>query len=260
LPHFAVHTPIQGRPDLVEKYRAISRAGLRHQNAHYAAMVESVDASVGRVRQALREVGVEDRTMIVLTSDNGGRVPTTSNHPLRVGKGSCYEGGTRVPLIIHWPQVTKPGSVCETPVITMDLYPTLLKATGAADAPEHHADGVSLAPLLHGSGELDRDALFWHYPHHQHYQQGGAMPYGAVRAGDYKLIEFYDDGRLELYDLRRDPSEQHNLTAQMPEKARELQQRLHAWRQEVGAQMPTPNPNYDPTQPQHTPPAKKKNS
>jgi arylsulfatase A-like enzyme len=256
LPHFAVHTPIQGRPDLVEKYRAIRRADLRHQNSEYAAMVEGVDEAVGRVRDAIRELGLEDRTIIILTSDNGGRVPTTSNHPLRVGKGSAYEGGVRVPLIVHWPGVTQPGSSSDTPVVTMDYYPTLLEMAALPDAPGHVSDGVSLAPLLRGAGKLQRDALYWHYPHHQHYQQGGAMPYGAVRMGDYRLIEFYDDGQVELYDLAKDVGEQHNLAAEMPEKAHEMQERLHTWRKEVGAQMPRPNPNYDPTKPQHTPPPK----
>jgi arylsulfatase A-like enzyme len=123
--------------------------------------------------------------------------------------------------------------------------------TGLPGTAEHTPDGVSLVPLLRGSGAIQRDALFWHYPHHQHYQQGGTMPYGAVRAGEHKLIEFYDDGRLELYDLARDIGEQHDLAGQLPEKARELQERLRAWRQEVGAQMPTPNPAYDPQRPQH---------
>jgi arylsulfatase A-like enzyme len=257
LPHFAVHTPIQGRPDLVEKYRAMRRAGRRHQSAEYAAMVEGVDETVGRIRGALRELEIEDRTILFFTSDNGGRVPTTSNHPLRVGKGSAYEGGVRVPLIVHWPAVTRGGSASNTPVITIDYYPTLLEMAGLADAPDHRGDGESLAPLLRGTGELKREALFWHYPHHQHYQQGGAMPYGAIRAGDYKLIEFYDDGRLELYDLASDVGEEHNLASQMPDKARDLQQRLHAWRREVGAQMPTSNPDFDPSRPQHTPAPKK---
>jgi arylsulfatase A len=256
-PHFGVHTPIQGRADLVEKYRAIPRGELRHKNAVYAAMVESVDAAVGKLRRKLAELDLDRRTIILFTSDNGGRVPTTSNHPLRVGKGSCYEGGTRVPLIVHWPGVTRAGSHCETPAISADLYPTLLAMVGLEDVAGHRSDGVNLVPLLRETGQLQRDALFWHYPHHQHYQQGGAMPYGAIREGDFKLIEFYDDGRLELYNLRDDIGEQQNLAGQMPEKARHLQQRLAAWRKEVGAQMPTPNPAYDPTRPQHEPMAAK---
>ncbi len=253
LPHYGVHTPIQGREDLVKKYRAKRRAGLVHQNAVYAAMIESVDATVGQVRAALDEHGLADRTVIVVTSDNGGRIPTTSNRPLRAGKGSCYEGGTRVPLIVFWPGVTKPGSLCDVPVISADLYPTLLEAAGVEDRPGHQPDGVSLVPLLRQAGGLGRDALFWHYPHHQHYQQGGAMPYSAVRALDLKLIEFLDDYRVELYNLRDDPGERDDLTTRMPDKMKELRRRLQTWRKDVGSQMPTPNPMYDSSKPQHIP-------
>lgn len=256
-PHYGVHTPIQGRADLVDKYNKKLHPGLEHHNPAYAAMVESVDETVGRVRKTLADLGIADRTIVIVASDNGGRVPTTSNKPLRAGKGSCYEGGVRVPLIVLWPGVTKPGGVCDTPVITADLYPTLLEATGLKDAPKHRPDGVSLVPLLRGTGDLKRDALFWHYPHHQHYQQGGAMPYSVVREGDLKLIEQLDDGRLELYNLRDDPGEQHDLAAEKPDVARRLRDRLQAWREEVGAQMPTPNPNYDPAKPQHIPRPKK---
>jgi arylsulfatase A len=253
-PHYGVHTPIQARADMVTKYRAKQRAGLNHTNAVYAAMIESVDATVGRIRNTLAELGLADRTIIIVMSDNGGRVPTTSNKPLRAGKGSCYEGGTRVPLIVYWPGVTKPGSVSDVPVISADLYPTVLEMAGLADAPGHRPDGVSLVPLLRQAGDLKRDALYWHYPHHQHYQQGGTMPYSAIRLGDFKLIESLDDGHTELYNLRDDPGEQHDLASRMPEKAKALLDRLRAWRTEVGAQMPTPNPKYDPTKPQHIPP------
>lgn len=253
LPHFAVHTPIQGRPDLVKKYRDMKRAGLTHSNAVYAAMVEGVDITVGQIRNKLTELKLSENTIIIYTSDNGGRVPTTSNHPLRVGKGSCYEGGTRVPLIIYWPGVTKPGSESDTPVISMDYYPTLMDICGLKASPK--SDGVSLVPLLRGTGGLKRDALFWHYPHYQHYQLGGTTPYGAIRQGDFKLIEFFDDMRVELFNLKDDIGEQNNLAATMPKKTDELRNRLRAWRKEVGAQMPTKNPDYDPSRPEHTPKA-----
>jgi arylsulfatase A-like enzyme len=257
LPHFAVHTPIQGRPDLVEKYRRKPKAGLTHTNVQYAAMVEAMDATVGHIRAKLEELKLADRTIVIFVSDNGGRVPTTSNKPLRVGKGSAYEGGVRVPLIVHWPGVTKPGSVSEVPVITMDLYPTVLEMCGLPLTSK--VDGLSLAPLLRGGERLERDAIFWHYPHHQHYQLGGSMPYSAVRSGDFRLIEFLDDNHVELYNLREDIGEQHDLAASQPAKTEELRARLHAWRKEVGAQMPAPNPNYDPNKPQFTPaPAKAK--
>ncbi|QDT57149.1 Arylsulfatase [Caulifigura coniformis] len=253
LPHFAVHLPIQGRPDLVEKYQAIKRAGLRHRNAGYAAMVESVDMSIGRIRQALADLGIADRTILVVTSDNGGRVPTTSNVPLRAGKGSAYEGGVRVPLIVHWPGVTKPGSVSDAPVMTIDFFPTIVEMTATRPDAKTRPDGVSLVPLLKQTGHLERDALFWHYPHHQHYQQEGAMPYSAMREGKWRLIEFFDDGAFELYDLDADVGERHNLAGAYPDLAARMRERLAAWRTEVGAQLPTPNPGYNPGLPQHIP-------
>jgi arylsulfatase A-like enzyme len=258
LPQFAVHTPIQGKPALVQKYRAKRRPGLKQTNAMYAAMIESMDDSVGRIRRRLDELKLADHTIVIFASDNGGRVPTTSNHPLRVGKGSCYEGGTRVPLLVHWPGVIKPGTVCETPVISMDLYPTILEIAGQKEAARKSVDGANLVPLLRQSGGLNRDALFWHYPHYQHYQLGGTTPYGAIRAGDFKLIEFFDDRRVELYNLREDIGEQRNLAARMPAKADELRARLHAWREEVGAQMPSRNPSYDSSKPEHDPATRKK--
>jgi len=258
LPNFAVHTPIQGKQPLIQKYRSKKRSGLKQTNAVYAAMIESMDDSVGRIRRKLDELKIADRTVVIFASDNGGRVPTTSNHPLRVGKGSCYEGGTRVPLIVHWPGMTKPGSVCEIPVISMDLYPTILEIASQNEAARKAVDGVSLVPLLRQEGGLQRDALFWHYPHYQHYQLGGTTPYGAIRAGDFKLIEFFDDMRVELYNLREDIGEQRNLAAQLPAKVDELRARLHAWRKEVGAQMPSRNPDYDPSKPEHDPATRKK--
>ena len=262
LPHFAVHTPIQGRPDLTEKYRRkIAAKGedkLIHKNPDYAALTEGLDTAVGRVRAKLAELKLTERTIVIFTSDNGGRVPTTSNLPLRVGKASAYEGGVRVPLIVSWPTVTKPGSVSEAPVITMDLFPSLVEMAGLpATAARTAVDGVSLAPLLRGTPPPTRDALFWHYPHHQHYQLGGAMPYGAIRSGDFKLIEFFNDMHVELYHIRDDLSEKNDLAATRPQTVAALRTRLHAWRREVGAQMPTPNPNHDPSRPEFNPPPAK---
>lgn len=258
LAHFAVHTPIQGPDPLIKKYRAKKHPGLKQTNAVYAAMIESLDDSVGLIRRRLDELKIADHTIVIFASDNGGRVPTTSNFPLRVGKGSCYEGGTRVPLIVHWPEVTKPGSVSESPVISMDLFPTILEIAGQKEAARKSMDGTTMVPLLRGDGDLKREALFWHYPHYQHYQLGGTTPYGAIRAGDFKLIEFFDDMRVELYNLREDIGEKHDLAAQMPAKADELRARLHAWRNDVGAQMPSRNPAYDPSKPEHDPAPKKK--
>jgi arylsulfatase A len=251
LPHFAVHLPLQGKKALVEKYATQVRGGQAQTNAIYAAMLESLDDAVGQVRSQLEALNIADRTVIIFASDNGGRVPTTSNLPLRVGKGSCYEGGTRVPLIVFWPGVTKPASVCETPVISMDLYPTVCEILGQRRLGKKAKDGVSLVPLLKEEKKIDREALFWHYPHYQHYQLGGTTPYGAIRVGDFKLIEFFDDMRVELYDLGTDIGERHDLAASNPKKVKELRNRLHKWRNQVGAQMPSKNPNYDPTKPEH---------
>lgn len=269
LPHFAVHTPIQGRADLVAKYQAKLKPGLRHNNPAYAAMVESLDAAVGRVLTKLDELKLAERTLVAFTADNGGLITrgVTTNAPLRLGKASAYEGGVRVPAIVRWPSVTKPGSVSDTPVITMDWSVTLLEAAALKPPAATSAtgvsgrDGVSLVPLLRGAGAPPTRDLFWHYPHHQHYQLGGAMPYGAIRRGDFKLVEHFNDMRVELYNLREDISETRDLAAAQPQRVAELRDRLHAWRKEVGAQMPSPNPNHNPAKPEYTPPppkAKKK--
>jgi arylsulfatase A len=258
MPHFAVHTPIQGRADLVQKYEKKIKDGMTHKNAAYAAMTESLDTSVGLMRKKLADLQLTDRTIIVFTSDNGARIPTTSNKPLRYGKASAYEGGVRVPLIVYWPGVTKPGSISDAPVITMDLFPTIVEAAGVAHGAAQPMDGISLVPLLRaGGGRIARDTLFWHYPHHQHYQLGGATPYGAIRSGDFKLVEFFNDMKVELYNIREDIGEERDLASTQPKKVEELRRRLHAWRKEVGAQMGPPNPNYDPSRPEYTPSAAK---
>jgi arylsulfatase A-like enzyme len=250
LPHFAVHLPLQAKQKLIAKYQEKIKPGDAQSNATYAAMTDSLDQSVGRIRAELEKLKIADRTVVIFVSDNGGRIPTTSNLPLRVGKGSCYEGGTRVPLIVYWPGITRPGSESNTPAISMDLFPTLMEILGIPDGAKTAIDGVSLVPLLRQSGELKRDELFWHYPHYQHYQKGGAVPYSAIHKGDFKLIEFLADMRVELYNLREDIGEQHDLAEKMPDKVDELRKRLHQWREEVGAQMPTPNPKYDPSKPE----------
>jgi arylsulfatase A-like enzyme len=240
LPHFAVHTPLQAKKDQVAEYERKIRPGMRHTNATYAAMVASMDAAVGRVLNRLAELGLEENTILIFTSDNGGLMlrNVTVNVPLRAGKGSTYEGGVRVPLIVRWPGVTSPGSVCREPVITCDYYPTLLEATGLADDAGHKVDGASLVPLLRdANATLARDAIYWHYPH---YHPGGATPYGAVRARDWKLVEFFEDNHIELYNLKDDEGEQRDLAATEAERARALREQLHAWRRALGAQMPTP--------------------
>ncbi|MCC6492491.1 MAG: sulfatase [Pirellulales bacterium] len=253
LPHFAVHLPVQAKKKLIAKYQARVHEGMNHANAAYAAMIDSMDQTVGQIRNTLDELGIAERTVIIFTSDNGGRIPTSSNAPLRAGKGSCYEGGVRVPLIVYWPGVTPAGLEIDAPVITTDIFPTTLAMTGQTIENKASLDGVSLAPLLRQDGTIaDRD-LFWHYPHYQHYQLEGTTPYGAIRRGDWKLIEYYDGAPAELYNLREDISEKHNLAATERDRVKELGAALAAWRAAVGAQMPAPNPNYDPSKPEHQP-------
>ncbi|HAV63142.1 MAG TPA: hypothetical protein DCY13_12350, partial [Verrucomicrobiales bacterium] len=171
-----------------------------------------------------------------------GRPPVTDNSPLRVGKGSAYEGGVRVPLIVKWPGVIAPGSRSSEPVISVDYFPTIAAAVGVSGDLPPHLDGVSLLPVLRSGASLERDAIFWHYPH---YHPGGATPYSAVRTGDFRLVQFFEDGRWELYNLKNDIGEQVDLSSTEPDKARQLAAKLDAWRRSVNAQMPTPNPDWD---------------
>jgi arylsulfatase A-like enzyme len=246
LPHYAVHTPLMGKAAVVEKYRGRAQPGDPQNNARYGALVESVDDAMGRIIQALEERKLADRTVVIFTSDNGGLRSSTYNVGIRAGKGSAYEGGVRIPLIVRWPGVTKPGAECAVPVISMDHYASLLEGAGLALAPGQVVDGKSYQPLLRGGTTSARDAIYWHYPH---YHPGGATPHSAIRAGDWKLIEFFEDQRVELFDLRNDPEEKRDLAASEPERARTLRAKLHAWRQQVGAQLPTPNPDFDPGAP-----------
>jgi len=247
--YYTVHTPIEGKPKLVAHYAKKITDGLDHDNAHYAAMYQSLDESVGRILARLEQRGIADRTLVIFSSDNGGfvnkhrGVRVTGNRPLRSGKGSLYEGGIRVPLIVHWPGVTRAASVCEAPVVSTDFYPTLLEATGLPGVPDHNArlEGISLVPLLRDpKATLDRDALYFHYPHYY----PTTTPVSAVRAGNWKLLDFHEDNHVELYDLKDDPGETKNLASKMPDRANELRSRLHAWRERVNAQMPTPNPKF----------------
>jgi arylsulfatase A len=252
LAHYAVHTPIQGKPELAEKYKSLITEDLRHQNETYAAMIQSVDESLGTIRKKLEELNLLDNTVIFFTGDNGGltdrpwlKKPVTDNSPLRAGKGSAYEGGVRVPAIIRHPHYLK-GCISEEPVITCDYYPTILDMAGVRGDAAHNAgaDGVSLLPLLgQPASNLSREALYWHYPH---YHPGGATPHSAVRKGDFKLIEFFEDDHLELYNLREDIGETRDLSEKLPDQAAALHQMLKEWRQSVGAQLPLPNPDYDP--------------
>ena len=254
LPHYAVHTPLMAKPDVIAKYKVLANPSAPQHNAVYAGLVESVDDSVGRLLEGLDQLKLSENTIVIFTSDNGGLLLSTSNQPLRAGKGSAYEGGVRVPLIIKWPGVTRPGSVCNTPVIGVDFYPTLLAMAGA-NLPPAVVDGENMEPLLRQSGAMKRDAIYWHYPH---YHPQGATPHGAIRQGDFRLIEFYEDHHVELYNLKEDISESHDLATTLPDKASALRQKLQEWRKQAGVQMPAVNPNYDPNAPAKKPDRKNK--
>jgi len=237
LSHYAVHTRLVGKKAKVQKYRRKPGAGRSRNNPVLAAMLESIDEGVGMIAMKLKELGLADDTAIIFTSDNGGEHRVTSNAPLRGGKSQLYEGGIRVPLLVRWPGVAKPGSVCHTPVSSVDFCPTLLEIAGVRPDPSQVLDGESLAPLLRGTGGLKRDALFWHYPLARPHFLGGRSS-GAVRKGDWKLIEFFDTARVELYNLRDDPGEKTNLAPRRPEQTAELQRLLADWRRRVNAAVP----------------------
>jgi arylsulfatase A-like enzyme len=262
LPHYAVHTPLQGKPELVAKYEAKraalpddgpdfsedgpdGRIRIRQSHPVYAAMMENLDTNVGHLVDALERLGVSGNTLVIFTSDNGGLSTAegspASNRPLRAGKGWAYEGGVRVPLIVSWPGRLHGGRNSDAIVTSPDFFPTLLELAGLPAAPDQHVDGVSFAAALDDS--TTRPAarpIFWHYPHYSN-QRG--KPHGAVRDGHWKLIEWFEDGRLELFDLATDLSESNDLSAAHPDVARGLLERLRAWRADVGAIMPTPNPH-----------------
>jgi len=252
LPHFGVHVPLQAKPELVKRFEAKQGAD-GHDNPNYAAMIASVDESVGRVLATLEELKLAENTLVVFTSDNGGvggyrsaglkgGKDNTNNAPLRGGKGMLYEGGHRVPLIVRYRPLTKPATTSAEPVISIDFYPTFLELAGVKPSPQQPLDGKSLLPLLRTpTGTLGRD-LFWHFPGYLEAGNSGdwrTTPAGAIRSGEWKLIEFFEDSRVELYNLKQDVGEKHNLSAAMPAKAAELREKLAAWRKSVNAPMPT---------------------
>lgn len=313
--HFAVHDPIMGRPDLVEKYEnklaeqpakegpdfilegnpddpdPLSRERLneliekeayepfrllpnrtvkikqKQDNSEFAGMVESVDESVGKIEAKLKELGIEENTIIIFFSDNGGmsaanfanprrKIPdtkkaldkafSTSNLPLRGAKGWFYEGGIREPLIIKWPGKGMQNEVSDVPVISVDFYPTILDMIGISYDPNDFVlDGKSIAPLVTGDGSHEKRAIYWHFPHYSNH--GQQSPCGVIRYGDYKLIEYYENFNVQLFNLKNDPGEQNDLAETEPEKANELREMLHEWRKDVDAQMMEPNPEYDPS-------------
>jgi len=265
LSHYAVHTPIQAKEDLKTKYQKKAEkikpgsseefarerdsfTKLVQNHSAYAGMVESVDESVGRILDKLKQLGIEDHTAIIFMSDNGGlstlknkKWAPTANVPLRAGKGWLYEGGIREPMIVKLPGVLDPGEICRVPVMSTDFYPTMLELANIPPKPEQHKDGVSLVPLLKQREAFQQRDLFWHYPH---YHGSGSRPCSAIRSGDYKLIEWFEDDSIELYDLKQDPGEKNNLAEKMADKANELKIKLRDWRIETGALMPRPNPDW----------------
>lgn len=275
--YYSVHIPIQAKPEDIARFEAKAHAmhldeidpfavGERFPTEHkqdqrvkrrlvqsdpvYAAMVYAVDQNIGRLLRTLDERGLTENTVIIFTSDNGGLATSegspTCNAPLSEGKGWMYEGGTREPLLIRWPGRIVPGRRCEEPVTSPDFYPTMLEMAGLDLLPEQHVDGESLVPLLTaataGTGRsFDREAIYWHYPH---YGNQGGTPGCSVRSGDWKLIEFFEDDHLELYNLRTDIGETRNLVRQEPERVRRLHAMMKVWRSRVGAKLPTPNPVF----------------
>ena len=268
--YYSVHIPIEAKAEKIAKYkRKASDLGLdilqtfeegdcfpcEHKKDQrivrrlvqsdpaYAAMIESLDENIGRLLAALQACGKGEDTIIIFTSDNGGLATAegspTCNAPLAEGKGWMYEGGTREPLIVKWPGVTEAGTANDTPVTSTDYYPTVLEMAGLSPQPQQHVDGVSIVPALKGVVEWDRGPLFWHYPH---YGNQGGTPGSSVRRGDHKLIEFFEDDTLELYNLRQDVGEDHNLADEEPELAREMHALLAGWRERIAAKIPQPNP------------------
>jgi arylsulfatase A-like enzyme len=239
LSHYAIHTGLVGKDELVAKYEKKPGAGkgnnAMRNNPHLAAQIESIDEGIGMITRKLDELGLAGNTVLIFTSDNGGEDRVTSNSPLRAGKSTLYEGGIREPLIVRWPGVVKAGSVCRAPMSTIDFYPTFLDFAGLKAESGQILDGVSLLPLLKDEkAKLARDTLYWHYPLAKPHFLGGRSA-GAIRHSDWKLIEFFDDGAAELYNLADDISEKHNLADNMPGKTTELRKRLAKWRAEVGA-------------------------
>lgn len=239
--HYAVHTPLQAKNDLIARYKA--KKPTNHNNPVYAGMVHSVDEAVGRIMSTLDELNLTNNTVIIFTSDNGGLMSSTSNTPLRAGKGYPYEGGIRVPLIIRWHDVVEPGSVCDEPVSSIDYFPTIMEAAGVKIPSGHIIDGENLLPVLTQTGGLKRDAIYWHFPH---YRQRDIVPYSIIRAGDWKLIKRYEGKTFELFNLNDDLGEKNDLSKQIPAKVRELDARLTTWLKETDAKLPKKNPDYKP--------------
>jgi len=242
LSHYAIHTRLNGKPELVSYFEKKPGAGkgpnAKRNNPHLAAQLKSIDEGVGMIMKRLDELGLTERTILVFTGDNGGEDRVTSNGPMRAGKSTLYEGGIRVPLIVRYPKMVPAATVCTTPTCNYDFYPTFCELAGIRPKSQKF-DGVSIAPLLSNpKARLDRDTFYWHYPLAKPHFLGGRSA-GAIRKGNWKLIEFYDSGTRELYNLADDVSEKNDLAAQNPEKVAQLEAMLHAWLRDVGASVPS---------------------
>lgn len=241
LPYHEIHAPFEPKRELVEKYERKAReAGDQNTDPIYASMIESVDQNVGRIMDTLETLKLDDNTMVVFTSDNGGTPRHVS--PLNGSKRALYEGGIRVPACVWWSGISNPGRVSDTPVLGMDFYPTMLAAAGIQRPQNHMIDGANFLPVLLNSGLVERDAVFWHFPSYV----GHGSPSSAIRMGDWKLIQNFEDQTLELFDLREDIGEHQNLAATMPAKAKEMHARLASWQRATNAAIPTElNPDFD---------------
>ncbi|MEQ1829500.1 MAG: sulfatase [Pirellula sp.] len=246
LAHYAPHTPIEAPQSDTEYFESKIKPGMKHRNATYAAMIKRLDDGVGRIMQHLKQLQLDKNTIVIFTSDNGGyigtdrrsgqSVPVTNNSPLRSGKGSLYEGGIRVPLIVRFPTATPENTVCTQPVALTDLATTLLKLGGTASKDLEGLDGLDLSGLLESPNlQLSRESLYFHYPHYYE----STTPVGAIRSRQWKLLEYFEDNRVELYDLEKDPIESRNLADELPDEAKRLLAKLQQWRTDIKAEMPT---------------------
>jgi arylsulfatase A-like enzyme len=241
LSHYLVHTPLQGKPEKVAKWK--KKATTDQDNPVMAAMIESVDESVGRVMATLKRLGIDDNTVVIFTSDNGGHHRTTSTYPLMGSKAMPYEGGHRVPMIVRWPGKIDQSVENSTPTVQVDLYPTILDLTQTSPHPDQHLDGISLKKVLFENDIMGQRPIFFHFPH---YSGVGCTPYSAVRYGDWKLYRYYNDGkgRNQLFNLKNDPYEQHDVAAKRAEKLKAMEQTLTSWLAETDGPLPFANPEY----------------
>lgn len=241
LPYYAIHSPIEAKQNLIDGYAHLEDESGRH-NATYAAMVEGVDQSVGRVLSQIEQLDLAEQTVVIFFSDNGGVPSRAFNGPFRSGKGFLWEGGIREPLIVKWPGKVEAATQSTVPVTSVDFYPTILEIAGVKETGDHDVDGLSLVPLLEGKEDWSRDAIYWHYPH---YSNAGATPTAAIRQGNWKLMKFFEDGHVELYNLADDPGETVDMSSTEKERAQGMADKLAAWRRDVGALPALENPQYD---------------